>query len=151
MIRYSLACDSGHRFESWFHDSAAFDTLAGRGLVKCPNCASAAVAKTIMAPAVVAARVPAGRSAPAKADSIDVSLLDEGRRELRSLIKAVREKVVAETQDVGPRFPEQARRMHDGDIPHRDIRGQATIDEARALLEDGIFILPLPSAPDELN
>ncbi len=149
MIRYSLACDSGHRFESWFHDSAAYDALADRQLVNCPVCASSAVAKTIMAPAVVAVRVPA--AAATKPESVDVSLLDEGRKDLRSLIKAVRDKVMAETQDVGARFPYEARRMHEGDIPHRDIRGQATLDEARALLEDGISILPLPSAPEELN
>ena len=150
MIRYSLACDSGHRFESWFHNSTAFDELAERQLVSCPTCASLRVAKTIMAPAVVATRPPTV-SAATGSGSVDVSLLDEGRKDLRNLIQAVRHKVMAETQDVGARFPREARRMHDGDIPHRDIRGQATLDEARALLEDGIFILPLPPAPDELN
>ena len=89
--------------------------------------------------------------APTGRGAIDVSLLDDRRQELRGLVKAFRDKVLAETQDVGARFPQEARQMHDGDIPHREIRGQATLDEARALLEDGIMILPLPAAPDDFN
>ena len=82
---------------------------------------------------------------------MEVTLLDERRTELRRLARALRDKIMAETQDVGLRFPDEARRMHEGEIPHREIRGQATIDEARSLLEDGVMILPLPGAPDELN
>ena len=157
MIRYSLACDAGHRFDSWFGDSSAFDELAARRLVSCPTCASTEVSKTIMAPAVRARQAVSGDgaiSARSSADvggSVEVSLLDDGRKELRNLIKAFREKIIAETHDVGARFPIEARQMHNGEIPLREIRGQASIDEARTLLEDGIMILPLPVVPDEFN
>ena len=70
---------------------------------------------------------------------------------MRSFIAAFREKVLATTQDVGSRFPEEARRIHDGDVPHREIRGQATVEEARSLLEDGILVVPIPNLPEELN
>ena len=136
MIRYALACTSGHRFESWFANSDAFDALVERNILTCPVCGASDVAKAIMAPAVVATRGHA--VAPATAP-LDVSLLEDGRKELRDLVKAFRDKVLANTRDVGARFPDEARRMHDGDIPHADIRGQATHDEALALLEDGII------------
>ena len=156
MIRYALACDSGHRFESWFGSIAAFDNLREQGILTCPTCGSQQVAKTIMSPAVVAARgqamLPAeGAPAGTGPAPVDVALLDDKRQELRNALRAFRDKVFAETQDVGTRFPEEARRMHDGEIAHREIRGQATIDEARALLDDGVMILPLPSLPDDLN
>ncbi len=143
MIRYALACDVGHEFESWFGSGAAFDELSRRDLVACPDCGSTRVVKAIMAPAVVTPQ-------PAPA-AVGVALLDERRRELRKLARALRDKIVAETQDVGTRFPDEARRMHGGEVPHREIRGQATVDEARSLLEEGVMILPLPSVPDDLN
>ncbi len=165
MIRYTLACDAGHRFESWFGDSAAFDALAGEGLITCLVCGSPHVVKAIMAPAVRASHPAANR--PARTDPPRAALphavsprqaagsaedpSGDGASELRGLIRALRSKVLSETQDVGGRFPEEARRMHEGDIPHRDIRGEATLDEARALLEDGVLILPVPGASDELN
>ena len=80
-----------------------------------------------------------------------MTLLDERQTALRAMMQHLHRKIVENTDDVGRRFPEEARRMHDGDIPHREIRGQATIDEARSLLEDGIMILPLPELPDGLN
>jgi hypothetical protein len=154
MILYALACDNGHRFESWFPGSAAFDEQAARKLVACPICRSTAVAKTIMAPAVLgrvegpsAAPPPDAETGPAVAPA----LLDPARMAARSFVKAIRERVLSEAEDVGDKFPDQARKMHDGDIPHRHIHGQATLDEARALLEDGVAIMPLPVPPDELN
>ena len=149
MIRFALSCDKGHRFESWFASGAAFDELTGRGLVACSACGSTGVGKAIMAPAVVTER-----PAPSRGEErprLEVSLLDERRSELRRLAKALREKIIAETQDVGARFPDEARRMHEGEIPHREIRGEATPDEARSLLKDGVMILPLPAAPDDFN
>lgn len=168
MIRYTLSCDAGHQFESWFRDSAAYDQQQDTGFAICPTCGSSRVGKTIMAPAIrnaretrrsVEAEVPVGTNVPSAgaADAgsaeaiINVALLDERRTEVRSLLKQLRGKILAESQDVGRLFPEQARRMHDGTIPLRQIRGQATPDEARDLLEDGVLILPLPTAPEDLN
>ena len=152
MILYTLPCDAGHRFDSWFRDSAAFDDQAARHLVSCPVCRSTAVAKTIMAPAVVGGQ-PAPdaphRGAPGAASP--VALLDGPGQALRAAVRAFRERMLAEGTDVGRRFPEQARRMHEGYIPYQPIHGQASPDEARGLMEDGVMILPLPSLPEELN
>ena len=159
MIRYALCCDEGHRFDSWFYDSSAFDEQAGRGLVTCPTCDSRHVVKAIMAPAVVAKRAiqPMESTAlskreepvaPAANQSVDVALLDDERRQLA---RAFREKVVSETRDVGRAFATEARRIHDDDASQERIRGQATLAEARDLLEDGIMVLPLPTMPDDLN
>ena len=159
MIRYALCCDEGHRFDSWFYDSSAFDEQAGRGLVTCPTCDSRHVVKAIMAPAVVAKRAiqPMESTAlskreepvaPAANQSVDVALLDDERRQL---VRAFREKVVSETRDVGRAFATEARRIHDDDASQERIRGQATLAEARDLLEDGIMVLPLPAMPDDLN
>ncbi len=159
MIRYALCCDDGHRFDSWFYDSAAFDEQAARGLVSCPTCDSRRVVKAIMAPAVVATRalrpaepiaraVDADLAAAAAKPSVEVTLLDDGRLQL---IKAFRDKVVAETRDVGRAFATEARRIHDNEGSEERIRGQATLEEARDLLEDGIMVLPLPTIPNDLN
>ncbi len=150
MIRFALACMNGHRFESWFASGAAYDEQVRRGLIACPQCGASEVAKTIMAPAVVsrgAATVPAAEAPVAPTPP----LLDARQQAARGLLKAMRERVLSEGEDVGSRFPDQARRMHEGDIPHRPIHGQATLEEARSLLEDGVGILPLPMLPEELN
>ena len=145
MILYTLACDHAHRFDSWFRDGAAFDDQAARHLVSCPTCGSTTVAKTIMAPAVVGARLEAA-SPPSR-----VALLDEPGQALRAAAKAFRDRLLSEGKDVGRRFPDEARRMHDGDIPYQPIHGQASPEEARSLIEDGVMILPVPSLPDEMN
>ncbi len=150
MILYRLACDNGHRFDSWFRDSVAFDDQAARHLVSCPVCRSTAVAKTIMAPAVVGGQpVPQTPSPPQATPQPD--LRDGPGRALRAAVRTFRDQLLAEGKDVGRRFPDEARRMHDGDIPYRPIHGQASPEEARSLLEDGVMILPLPSLPEELN
>jgi hypothetical protein len=149
MIKYSLTCEKDHSFESWFPDSASFDRLAKRGLVVCPECNSSRVGKALMAPAVVGANKrdqPAAEPTPA-----NVALVDERHRRLREMAKELRQEIMAKTDDVGPRFPDEARAIHAGDAPQRSIRGQATADEARALIEEGVGVLPIPNAPEELN
>lgn len=165
MIRYALYCDEGHRFDSWFFDSSAFDEQAERGLVACPVCESRHVVKAIMAPALVARRADraaeavapkAGQAEPEAAEArpsagtsaVEVALLDKDKRQLA---RAFRDKVVAETRDVGSAFAAEARRIHDDDASKERIRGRATLEEARGLLEDGIMVLPLPTIPDDLN
>jgi hypothetical protein len=148
MIRYTLACGNGHRFESWFGGSADFDAQSVRGLVSCPICQSADVTKTIMAPALVnRGGAPASDGAPGQ----EMVLLDERQVEARQFLKAFRDKVMSESEDVGDKFPGEARKMHEGDIPHRHIRGKATIEEARTLIAEGVTILPVPVLPEELN
>lgn len=155
MIRFTLACDSGHRFESWFPSNAAYDEQAARGLVACPFCDSLKVAKAPMAPAV--ARTDRGRAeapaaqlhVPAGADQVPTPMIAEPERQLRALLRAVREHVVASAEHVGDRFADEARAIHYGDAEGRPIYGEASAQEARALVEEGIEVMPLPPAPDD--
>lgn len=153
MILYTLACEADHRFDSWFSDMQAFDDLAREHRLSCPTCGSQRVGKAIMAPAVLGARkaTPAAPEAPRAEATQEVTLLDAREQALRALVREFHAKVMAQTQDVGRRFPEEARRIHEGEEPHRHIRGEATAEEARALLEDGILVMPVPSLPDVMN
>ncbi len=144
MIKYALGCAEGHEFESWFPDSAAYERQRKRGLVACPECGSTAVDKAIMAPAVVGAER-AAIEAPAE------TLLDDKRREARHMVARLRQEIEANTDDVGVKFPEVARAMHAGDEPERAIRGRASPAEARALIEEGVGVLPMPALADEMN
>lgn len=144
MIKYALACADGHAFESWFPDSAAFEKQRKRGLVECPECGSIKVDKAIMSPAVVGGeRAPSEPAAPA--------LMDEPRRAIREMAIRLRREIEANTDDVGRNFPQLARAIHAGEEPERAIRGQASLDEAKALIEDGVGVLPLPALADEMN
>jgi hypothetical protein len=166
MIRYALGCDRGHDFESWFPSSDAYDGQVARGLVTCPACDSAVVSKRIMAPSVtrtdkglvapVLASEPSSANesapeAPVEAPREPVQLLSEPEKHMRALLRAVRDHVARTSEHVGPRFAEEARRIHNGEVEHRSIYGQATPVEARALVEDGIEVHPLPLLPEERN
>jgi hypothetical protein len=142
MIKYALGCAEGHEVESWFPDSDAYEKQRKRELVACPVCGSTAVDKAIMAPAVVGDRNPP--EAPA-------TLLDAKRRQAREMVVRLRQEIEANTDDVGGKFPEVARAIHAGDEPERAIRGRATPDEARALIEEGVGVMPMPALADEMN
>ena len=155
MIKYSLVCDAAHEFESWFPGSESYEEQARRGFVECPHCQSTKVSKAIMAPNVARKdrdAAPAEPAAPAPpAAPQPVALLDEKQQHLRAMIRDLHEKIVASSDDVGESFPEEARKMHEGETPARSIRGKASFEEARALLEDGIPVLPIPDLPEERN
>jgi hypothetical protein len=159
MIRYALVCDNGHDFESWFSDSAAFEKQAKRKLVTCPHCGSAKVEKAIMAPRIAGGRkrdavieAPAEAApAPAAAEKAPVAMLSPQEREFRAKLKELREHLTKNADDVGPKFPEQARKMHYGEIKHRSIYGVASPQDAKDLAEEGIEFHPLPILPDERN
>ena len=163
MIRYALRCDTGHEFESWFQHSAAFDSQHKRKLVSCPVCNSTKVEKALMAPRlnkkgrtaepVAAATLPATPdvAAAAQAPSESVSLISAQERELRTKLKELRDYIVSKADNVGESFPTEARKMHYGDIKHRAIYGEASLDEARALIDEGISVAPLPVLPDDRN
>lgn len=153
MIRYTLACEAGHGFESWFPSSESYDDQAARGLVTCPLCGSAKVAKAIMAPAIGrAASAPAEQSLPAVVPQPEaVSLAAVPDQRLRAMLRAFREHVTANADDVGTRFPEEARRIHYGEAGDRAIYGEASPAEARALIEEGIAVAPLPAVPGDRN
>ena len=158
MIRYALACNKAHAFESWFPSSEAYDAQRAQGLLTCPVCGSGEVEKQIMAPSVA-------RTDKAPAVSIDtptppvaeaappqpVALLSEHEQAFRAMLKAVREHVTQNADDVGSGFAEEARKMHYGEIEHRSIYGEANLVEAKALLEEGIEVHPLPIMLDDHN
>ncbi|KQT90338.1 DUF1178 family protein [Methylobacterium sp. Leaf466] len=157
MIRYTLACEAGHGFESWFPSSEAYDEQVARGLVTCPLCGSAEVGKGMMAPAIARggratppSEVPAA-AVPMQPQSGPVALSAEPDRRLRAMMRAIREHVVKTADDVGDRFPEEARRIHYGEVDSRPIYGEASPQEARDLIEEGIAVAPLPIAPDDRN
>ena len=161
MIRYNLRCERGHAFESWFQSSAAYESQEKRKLVNCPACGSAKVERAIMAPQIVSkkgrdrdkeAPVPVAAAAPADTTaSASTPLLMAQERELRAKLKELRDHIVKNADNVGERFPNEARKMHYGDIEHRPIYGEASPDEARALIEEGVEVSPLPVLPDDRN
>jgi hypothetical protein len=150
MIRYALACDRDHAFESWFPSAAAYDEQAARGLVSCPSCGSPRVEKRVMAPAI--ARSDKASSPPPAAEPPEAQvLLSERDRHLRAFLVALREHVTRNAEHVGERFAEEARKIHHGEEGERPIYGEASAEEVRALLEEGIEIAPLPPAPGDRN
>ncbi len=152
MIKYALICDNGHSFESWFPDSASYDRQVRRGFVTCPVCNSAKVGKQIMAPRVRNSEERRALSRPAAtADTQPMAMLSEEERQMRAAIRALHEKVRASTEDVGDRFADEARRIHYGEVEEKAIRGRASHEQARELLEEGIGVLPLPPLPDDRN
>ena len=162
MIKYTLVCDKKHEFESWFADSAAFEKQAKRKLVACPACDSTKVEKAIMAPRVAAkkGRVPIEMPAPAPEAATPaaavpapapVAMISPIEQEFRAKLKELREQLVKNSDNVGEKFPEEARKMHYGETEHRSIFGVASPDEAKELLEEGIECHPLPALPDERN
>ena len=159
MIRYTLRCERDHGFESWFQSSSAYDSQVRRKLVTCPVCNSTKVEKAIMAPQIVSRRgrdntvpAPAPAAAPAEtAAGESTPLLMAQERELRAKLKELRDHIVKNADNVGERFPNEARKMHYGDIEHRPIYGEASPDEARALIEEGVEVAPLPVLPEDRN
>jgi hypothetical protein len=159
MIRYSLRCERDHSFESWFQSSSVYDSQVKRKLVTCPACGSAKVEKAIMAPQIVSkkgrdiAAPETAAAAPAAEVTAPAStpLLMAQERELRAKLKELRDHIVKNADNVGERFPNEARKMHYGDIEHRPIYGEASPDEARALIDEGVEVSPLPVLPEDRN
>ena len=129
MIRFNLKCDHDHSFESWFQSGDAFDKLVASGMVTCTTCGSTAVSKSIMAPAV--------------STSSDIT----APRPTEAALAKLRDAVEKNSDYVGSSFVKQARDMHDGTIPERPIYGEARLDEAKKLVDDGIPVMPLPFIP----
>jgi len=161
MIRYSLNCEKGHGFESWFQNSATYDKQVKRALITCPICGSAKIEKAIMAPRLGhaemaeapsgAPRMPPKPAIPPPPVDAPVAVMSPPERELRKKLKELRDHITKNADYVGPRFPEQARKIHYGEIEHRSIYGEASPDEAKELNEEGIAFHPLPILPDEFN
>jgi len=136
MIRYALTCEKGHGFESWFQSAEAFEKVRAAGMVGCPDCGSAEVDKALMAPQVRPARAAGERP-------LSASPATEQERALAELRRRVEEG----SDYVGLKFAAEARAIHAGDAPERSIWGEARVEEAKRLVEDGIPVAPLPFRP----
>ena len=149
MIRYALVCSTGHEFEAWFGNSKAFDAQQRRGDVVCPVCGATDVSKALMAPAVSTTRKKdkkEGRPEPMPV-AANVSEPPEAAAMLRKLRKHLTDNAVY----VGGKFAEEARRIHFNEVEKRAIYGEATPQEAHALIEDEVEFHPLPRLPEDQN
>lgn len=136
MIRYSLKCEHDHSFDSWFQSAEAFEKLLGTGMITCSVCGTLGVEKAVMAPQVQAARKKATKPVSGPLSS-PASPAEQALAEMRK-------KVEDNSENVGKNFADEARAIHDGDAPERSIYGEAKIEDAKALVEDGINVTPLP-------
>lgn len=161
MIRYRLKCEKRHEFEAWFSNGAAFDRQSQRGQISCPRCGTTKVQKTVMAPSIVKgtkrkrvqkgrAKEPAERAAAAPVQAEATHRL-AAHGALAAAMRKLRSEIEAKSEYVGPRFSEEARKIHYEEAPARGIYGEATRDEVRSLSEEGIEFFPLPSLPEDHN
>lgn len=134
MVIYDLVCAEGHRFEGWFGQAADFGAQKADGLLSCPHCGSSEISKLPTASRIRTQR----HSKPAELSA-------------ETALERLQRLVTEQFEDVGDRFPEEARRIHYGEAEARDIRGTATAEEARELLEEGVSVLPFQTDPKKFN
>lgn len=141
MIRFSLHCDHEHEFEAWFRNNDDFDTQKKRGFVECPTCGSKKVEKALMAPSVSTGR---------KKEKIALAM-GEAQKQAMAQLKVLSEKMRENADYVGDKFADEARKIHFGETEARGIYGEATPEEAKGLLDDGVEFMPIPVFPDDRN
>jgi hypothetical protein len=142
MIQYTLKCDQSHKFQSWFQSSEAFERLQQAGHISCAICGSSKIEKSLMAPSVSTSRKKV--VAP---DQDTTPVLSEPQNEMEGALKKMRDYVEQNSDYVGQDFTKEARAMHEGNAPERSIYGEAKIEDAKALVDEGIPIAPLPFMP----
>ncbi|MEE2945064.1 MAG: DUF1178 family protein [Pseudomonadota bacterium] len=155
MIQYSLKCSSctdGNRFDSWFQNAEAFEKLQSAGMVTCPSCGSSDVKKAIMAPRVrpsrsAAAPQPGPEATPTPPVPKTEAMLSTPANPAEQALAELKKKVEETSDYVGDKFAQEARAMHTGDAPERAIYGEANLEEAKSLIEDGVPVAPLPFRP----
>lgn len=147
MIRYDLICDQGHAFDGWFRDSAAYDAQSAGGLVACTVCGSAKVDKQLMAPGI-----------PLKSNSKDdapqkvaTGIADQRMQAMIEVMREMRRQIEENAEYVGNKFADEARKIHYEEAEKRGIYGEATSDEAKALIDEGIEVHQLPRLPEDGN
>ncbi|PTW59154.1 hypothetical protein C8N35_108191 [Breoghania corrubedonensis] len=167
MIHYSLICSEGHEFEGWFRNAGEFDCQAGDGHLTCPVCGDDRISKALMAPAVSGTRDVEGSGAevsraeaaphpvattPEHASAMPMMAMPNPQQaQIVDMMRKLRNLITESADNVGARFASEARRMHYGDAEQRGIYGEATPEDARDLIEEGIEILPLPVLPEDKN
>ena len=139
MIRYTLTCNNGHQFDSWFSDSGSFEKLKKKGHLECAICSSKKVEKSLMAPRITSSN-----------DEKKKTLISK-QSALEKEIKALKKKIKTTATDVGENFPTEARAMHYGEKEEKPIIGKTSVDEARDLAEEGIPFITLPWSDDKVN
>lgn len=146
MIVFDLKCKSGHVFEAWFADSATFTRQKARKQVVCPTCGDTKITKAPMAP-----RIASGKSRESADEGPKESLAlaaDPRAQALMAKLRELKEHVTKNCDYVGERFPEEARKIHYGETEHRNIYGEASPEQAKELVEEGVEVQPLPWVPD---
>jgi hypothetical protein len=141
LIRFSLICEHEHEFEAWFRSNDDFEIQKKRGFVDCPTCGSGKVQKALMAPAVSTGR---------KREKIALAM-GEAQKEAMAQLKVLSQKMRENADYVGDKFAEEARKIHFGETDPRGIYGEATPEEAKGLIEDGVEFMPIPVFPDDRN
>jgi hypothetical protein len=141
VIRFSLICEREHEFEAWFRSGDDFETQKKRGFVDCPTCGSSKVQKALMAPAVSTGR---------KQEKIALAM-GEAQKQAMAQLKALSQKMRENADYVGDKFAEEARKIHFGETDARGIYGEATPEEAKGLIEDGVEFMPIPVFPEDSN
>ena len=147
MIRYDLICDKGHAFDGWFRDSAAFDQQSKRRLVSCSHCGSETITKQLMAPGIPTK----SNRKPEAAQKMLAGAVDPRTEMMMKMMREVRKNVEANAEYVGDRFADEARKIHYAESEKRGIYGEAKPEDAKALIEEGIEVHPLPRLPEDSN
>ncbi len=147
MISFSLMCENGHEFDGWFQNTAAYDDQASMGVVTCPACGSAKVEKGLMAPGIPAKSNKKGDARP----PVYAGAPDHKTKELVEQVRKLKEHIAEHSEYVGSRFPEEARKIHYEEAEQRGIYGEASLEEAKELIEEGVDVLPVPTLPEEHN
>lgn len=141
MIRYALTCENGHDFEGWFANNAAWESQVAEGQLECPACGSIDIDKAPMAPNL----------AKGKGKNDDLMERNNPFEAVREMVRRVRSHVEKTAEYVGDRFPEEARKIHYEEDDKRGIYGQASVEEADELREEGVEVYPLPTLPEDQN
>ncbi len=147
MIKFSLVCDKDHEFEGWFGSNAEFDDQQKKNFVSCPVCGSTNVFKALMAPSVAGTKKSTDENLPAA----QVGMGNQLPAEMVEQLREIKQYVEKNSENVGDKFPEEARKIHYGETEARGIYGKASIEEAANLVDEGIGVVPIPDLPEDKN
>lgn len=143
MIKYSLICEKEHDFEGWFGSSEDYDKQRKRGFVECPQCGSKKISKALMAPGVAGTKK--------SSDTAITNVVSKMPEEIVTKIREIKQHIEKTSENVGDKFPEEARKIHYGESEARGIYGKASVKEAVELAEEGINVVPIPDLPEDKN
>lgn len=143
MIKYSLICEKEHDFEGWFGSSEDYDKQRKRGFVECPQCGSKKISKALMAPGVAGTKK--------SSDTAITNVVSKMPEEIVTKIREIKQHIEKTSENVGDKFPEEARKIHYGESEARGIYGKASVKEAVELAEEGVNVVPIPDLPEDKN